>query len=70
MKITITPTKHLVKMPGGEARLWEGVTSAGTPCKVFVRLIAVHNNDRQEEFERELEEQLPPGEVIDLRYVM
>lgn len=70
MKITITATGHLTTFGGVPVRLWEGITEDGTPCKVFVHRIAVHDDHDSSRFERELVEKLPPGRAIDLRQIL
>jgi hypothetical protein len=70
MKITIIPTEKLTEVDGVRARVWEGVTERGAKCLVFVNRIAVPIDQPNEEFERELAEQLPPGKVIPLRYIL
>lgn len=61
MQIQIKATEKLTKMDGVPVRLWEGVTAGGVKCKVFVHCIAVHNLDDTSQFEKELEEQMPPA---------
>lgn len=61
MNLTITSTNVTTKMDGVEVRLWEGVTAGGVKCKVFVHRIAVHNDDDSTQFEKELQEQMPPA---------
>ena len=70
MKITMEATAALTRLDGVPVRLWEGVTEQGTKCKVFVHRIAVHNDENAEDFERELQEQLPPGSMIELRHIL
>lgn len=70
MKIKMESTQHVTKLDGVPARLWEGTTEAGVPCKVFVHRIAVHNKEDAGDFERELREQLQPGVRIDLRQIL
>ena len=70
MKITIEATDQLTTVRGVQVRLWEGVTERGIKCKVFVPLIAVHKDEDSAQFDAELEEQLPPGRVVDLRQII
>jgi hypothetical protein len=46
------------------------VTGGGTECILFVRLIAVSKDQDARQFERELLEQMPPGQAIDLRHIL
>ena len=70
MKITMESTEQLAYADGVASRVWNGVTEQGTKCVVFVHRIAVQNSENTEQFERELKEQLPPGRVINLRYIL
>jgi hypothetical protein len=70
MKLTITSTDQVTRVDGVSVRLWEGVTENGIPCKVFIHRIAVHNEQDSSQFEKELEEHLPPGRVVDLRSIL
>lgn len=70
MQITMESTEHLTEIDGVPVRLWEGETSWGTRCKVFVHRIAVSNEDDSAQFEEELKEQLPPGQKIPLRNIL
>jgi hypothetical protein len=70
MQITIESTGLTTHIEGVPVRLWEGVTEAGVRCKVFVHRVAVHNDEDSAQFERELDEKLPPGVVVDLRSVL
>lgn len=70
MKIQIEATDKLTTIDGVPVRLWEGLTSAGTKCKVFVHLIAVHHAEDSDQFDRELKEQLPPGNAVSLRNIL
>lgn len=70
MQIQIESTGQLTHLDGVPVRVWEGVTAAGTKCKVFVHRVAVHQIEDASEFERELREQLQPGQVVDLRHVL
>jgi len=70
MKITIEATEKITHLEGVRVRLWEGQTESGVKCKVFVHQIAVHNEEDPAEFERELKEQMPPGQVFSLRDIL
>ena len=65
-----TSTEQLTNLDGYRVRVWDGVTERGSKCLVFVHLIAVPNNEPNAEFDRELAEQLPPGQVFDLRRIL
>lgn len=70
MKITMEPTKHLTQINGFPCRVWKGTTDAGTPCTVFVHLIAADSRDNCDQFDRELTETLPPAELCPLAAVL
>jgi hypothetical protein len=70
MKITITSTEKLTTVGSARVRVWDGVTERGSKCLVFVHMIALPNSEPSAEFERELAEQLPPGQVFDLRKIL
>ena len=70
MKINMESTDKLTNIDGVPVRLWEGETEAGTKCKVFVHRIAVHNDDDPGQFEKELQEEMQPGQVISLRNLL
>jgi hypothetical protein len=70
MKITIESTGNLTHIVGIPVRVWNGVIADGTPCLVFVHRIAVRNDANAEAFDKELKEQLQPGQAIDLRYIL
>jgi hypothetical protein len=70
MKITIVPTETLTTIDGGRCRLWEGITDRGVACKVFVCRVAVRDDQDTEEFERTLQEQLPPGRTFPLSMIL
>jgi hypothetical protein len=57
----ITATDVQTRIDGVPVRLWEGVTEEGTPCKVFVHRVAVHNDHDSSRFEKELEEEAAAG---------
>lgn len=66
MEIKITSTHKLTSMDGVKVRLWEGVTAAGVPCKVYVHRVAFKTDNDMAEFERDLKERLPPVEYVPL----
>lgn len=70
MKITIESTNKLTHFDGVPVRVWMGTTESGVQCHVFVHRIAVREDQNAEQFERELKEQLPAGQVFDLRHVL
>lgn len=70
MQIQIESTEQLTHMDGVPVRVWNGVTAEGVPCYVFVHRLAVRNTDDQSTFDRELQEQLPPGRVVPLAAVL
>jgi hypothetical protein len=63
MKITIESTREIVAIDGIEARLWNGRTAGGIRCTVFVCRIAVHKDESQDEFQRELQDRPVPAEI-------
>lgn len=70
MKSTIESTDKLTDMDGVQVRLWEGVTEAGTRCRVFVHRIAVRDDEDAVQFDRELVEQIPPGCHLPLSMIL
>lgn len=70
MKLTIRATANMVTLDGVRCRVWEGVTAGGVPCKVFVHRLAVAKDEDTAQFDRELSEQLPPGQAVPLRMVL
>ena len=51
MQITIEPNPELTHVDGAPVRRWSGVTDNGVPCDVYVRLIRVHEDQTQTQFE-------------------
>lgn len=70
MQMMIEATDQVTFLDGVQVRLWKGTTARGTACLVFVHRIAVADHEDTAEFERELQEQLPPGRVVELRHVL
>jgi hypothetical protein len=70
MHISIYSTEKITRLDGVECRVWEGVTADGTSCIVFVHRVAVNVEANAAAFDRELKEQLQPGQFIDLRHVL
>lgn len=70
MKLTIESTDQITTLDGVPARVWKGVTEAGVECVVFVHRIAVHRAADNDQFARELKEQLPPGRHVPLSVVL
>lgn len=69
MKITMESTDKITMLAGVPVRLWAGVSEGGVPCHVFVHRLAVHEDEQQAEFDRELEEMsactfVPIGEIM------
>ncbi len=64
MKITIESTDDLVSIDGVEARLWNGTTSGGIRCHIYICKIGVHKDESQDEFQRELKEAYAPSEIV------
>jgi hypothetical protein len=78
MKITIESTTRVVdieingtKVP---ARIWEGKTESGIPVTCAITRVAVHQDQNQEQFRRELAECKAPSaeaiEAIPLRMII
>lgn len=77
MKITIESTTKIVTLQTSDgimpARIWEGMTDSGIPVHCYVTRIAVHNNEDQSQFERELKECRAPSadvQAIPLRLIL
>lgn len=70
MKIQIESTDQFTTLDGVPVRVWKGATEAGTACFVFVHRLAVRDDADASEFDRELREELPPGQWLDLRKVL
>jgi len=70
MKISIEATEKITYLDGVQVRVWEGTTERGIKCLVFVHRVAVHNDDDPGQFEDELKETMPPGQVINLRNII
>jgi hypothetical protein len=70
LKITITSTEKLTHIGPTPVRVWEGITEQGTKCLVFVHRLMISAEEDPTEFDKELEEQLPPGRVFDLRQIL
>lgn len=70
--LTIKSTDVVTTIEGVPVRLWEGVSSDGIPCKVFVHRIAVALEQDQRAFEEDLGPQREPvvGRFLDLRHVL
>lgn len=66
MQIQIEATDELTHFDGVPVRVWKGTTASGVECKVFVHRIAVARSADTSQFEKELQEQLPPGRHIPL----
>lgn len=70
MKLTITATAELTTIDGVPVRRWRGVTENGIECDVFVHRLRVRSDKDTAEFERCLVKQLPPGQTIDMRFIV
>ena len=79
MKATIESTTEIVEIsdPRGRrafARVWEGVTAGGVPFTAYITTVQVRTDQKNYEFERELQEHKPPSadtmRAIDLRFVL
>lgn len=72
MQLQIESTDLITSMDGVPVRLRKGRTADGMPCKVFVHRVFVlsHNDYDCEAFERDLQEQLPPGRTVPLAHVL
>jgi hypothetical protein len=78
MTVTLTSTTRLISIetPVGvvPARVWEGRTESGIECFALITRIAVHKDDDASQFDRELQEQIPPSpravQVFDPRLVL
>lgn len=73
MEITIHNTSKIVKLLQDDlpvqintfpARIWEGKTQSGIAVHCYVTRIAVSNKDNTAEFERELQECVPPSSAV------
>lgn len=69
MKIEIESTTKIVEIViNGQnvpARIWEGKTESGIYVHAYITRIAAPDNERLDEFERELQEHRKPSPVID-----
>lgn len=74
MKITIESTEKIVTINGVPARVWQGETAGGIPVSCAITRVAVRNGHPTEQFEKELQEYVPPNrdsiEAFDLRLVL
>lgn len=72
MKVTLEQTTKIVELRTATgvvpARIWEGVTDSGIPVHAFITRIAVHKDQDQADFERELREQRAPTPLVDEVY--
>jgi len=68
MKVTLENTDKIVTIvvDGKEvpARIWEGVTEKGVHCHAYITRIAVHKDEDNAEFERDLLETRAPSPEI------
>lgn len=74
MKVTLHSTKAITEVNGARARIWEGTTETGIRVYAAIADIAVHAEDDQAEFERDLERCEPASadavRAFDLRLFM
>jgi len=70
MRMQIEATDQITHLDGVPCRVWKGTTEGGVECLVFVHRVAVREDADSAEFDRELQSQLPPGRVVDLRHVL
>ena len=70
MQIVIESTDQLTTLDGIPCRVWKGCTAGGVECVVFVHRVAVHKDADAGQFERELQEQLPPGRRVPLSAIL
>jgi len=68
MKVTLESTEKIVNIEiDGRivpARIWEGQTVSGIQCHAYITRICVHKDDDNTEFERELQEHVPPSDAV------
>ena len=79
MKATIESTTAVVEMRDMKyrpfiARVWQGVTEGGVNFVLYIPTVQVLTAGDNSEFERDLQEHVPPSEstvrAIDLRFVI
>lgn len=65
MEMTIKSTSKIIEVNGVPARVWEGVSSRGTPVHAYITRVAVQKDDHDHsEFQRELQECVEPSSVV------
>ena len=70
MQIQIESTDQITHFDGVPCRVWNGVTSDGVECLVFVHRVGVHKDLDNTQFEQQLKEQLPPGRFVPLSAIL
>jgi hypothetical protein len=66
VKINIESTTKIVHLNGVPARVWEGKTESGVKIHCFITRVAIDKDEqRAEEFEKELQEQRVPSPEIE-----
>lgn len=70
MKVTLESTTKIVELNGVPARIWEGTTESGVPCHAYITRIAVHRDEDNSQFERELQQCREPTVVIPMRMII
>ena len=54
MKITISPTKEVVRVGGQLVRVWEGTSAMGVPVRALVAYVGAEEGYDHYEFDKEL----------------
>jgi hypothetical protein len=70
MRMKIESTDQLTFLDGVKVRVWKGKTEGDVDCIVFVRRLAVAFGKDASRFDAEIQEELPPATVVDLRKVL
>ena len=60
MLLILENTEVITELDGIPCRVWTGQTESGIPVQAHIALIAVKSEEKQDEFVRELQEQLAP----------
>jgi len=60
MEMTIHSTDKIVEINGIPTRVWEGVSASGIRVHTYIIRVAVKRGDDVTEFQRELQECIPP----------
>ena len=74
MRATLESTDYIVTVNGVPGRVWEGTTESGARFFALITRVAVHKEDDNSQFERELRECRPASPqapvVFPLRMVL